>query len=175
MTAAVINARPVPMPDVNTAAAPVIPDGWMTEEIAARRREDARKFCKQNDGGHWIARAGGIEEMAELGLAEIEPIGDRVLTVALLRQDAANAVKQGGIIQPDYDSRDAIIHRVVALGPGVAAFFDRHGYPPEKRLKPGDFVSILATVADRLNTTGKKGRYWTTRIEHVSARVKVTG
>lgn len=154
---------------INTAAAPTV-DSWVTEELRSKRQAAARLFAEDRDGVHRLYR-GGIEEMAELGIVELEPLGDRVLTVALLGQDALG----GGVLQPEYNSREAIAHRVVALGVGVKKWFDDHGYTDEQRLKPGDLVAILATVSDRVSATDKTCRYWTTRIEHIGSRIKPRG
>lgn len=153
---------------LSVAAAPSIGASWVTPEIGESRRQAARDFCEARNGV-WQAYRGGLEEMAERGRVTLQPQGDRVLTVAILAQDASD----GALQQPVYNSREAIIHKVVAMGSGVATWYDRHAVPVAERIKPGDYVSILATVADNVSATDRSCRYWTTRIEHIGCRVDV--
>lgn len=153
---------------LSAVASPNLGDTWVTPEISESRRKAARDFCEARNGV-WQGFRGGLEEMAERGLATLRPMGDRVLTVAILAQDAAD----GALHQPVYNSREAIIHKVIALGAGCAAWYDKQAVPEADRIKPGDYVSILATVADNVSAVDRSCRYWTTRIEHIGCRVDV--
>jgi hypothetical protein len=138
---------------------------WVTDDLRARRRADALLFTELVDGQR-RKYEGEIQEMIERGVVEVQPEADRVLTCAVLAGDAHDTK----LWQPEYDSRDAVAHRVLAIGPGVRAFEDRHGYSEAERLKVGDYVWILATVADRMSARDKTCRLWTTRREHISLR-----
>lgn len=144
-----------------------IGETWVTDALKERRRADALHFCEVGETGIARPYEGEIEQMIELGRVTVMPEGDRVLTSAVLPEDAQG----GGLVQLAYDSRKALCHKVLAVGPGVKAWQDAHAYSEAERIKPGDFVWILATVSDRMSQRDKTCRLWTTRIEHIGARI----
>ncbi len=157
---------------------PMIPENlgktWMSQELQARRRATARLFTQektQEAGGitvtSHVVYEGGLEEMHELGLIDIEPQLDRILFRVVLPEDAADA----GLLQRQYDSRMAILQQVIAVGPGCKKVWDAHDVPEEKRLKPGDFTWILSTVADRMTSRDKTVRYMTVKVEYVGSKI----
>lgn len=111
---------------------------------------------------------GGIEELHERGLVDIEPIGERLLLRGVMPEDAVDAA---GVKQPDYDGRRALLHEVVALGPAAAPWLLANGYTAETMLKPGDLVWVLTTVADRLAQKNKTVRYITVPARYIGVRV----
>ncbi len=132
---------------------------WVTPELAERRRAAAAPFK---------AATGEIEELSETGAVDLVPLGKRVLCRAVLAEDAYAA-----FVHVPYDARKAIVHEVIALGDGVARYWDKRQVPPQSRFAPGDLVYVLSTVADRLSKTDRACRLWTVDVRDVSAIVRI--
>lgn len=131
---------------------------WITPQIAEERALSAAPFKRA---------AGEIEELHETGAIDFVPLGKRILVRAVLAADAY-AFAHGA-----YDARQAIVHKVLALGDGVERYWNRKEVPVTHRFAPGDLVYVLSTVADRMSKTDKACRLWTVDVRDVSGIVKL--
>lgn len=137
-------------------------------DLKERRRDDALHFTEDR-GGAQRPYEGGLEEMLERGLCTLEPQGKRILLRGILPEDAIST----GLTQLAYDSRRMILEKVLAVGPGCERYFEDNDYTDAQKIKPGDFVWVLSTVADRLSSRDKSCRLWTVPIKWVAARAIV--
>jgi hypothetical protein len=115
-----------------------------------------------------VYKGGDLQALHDSGAITIRPHGERILLRAVLVEDAFT-----GLARVPYDARRAIAHEVEAIGPGVRAYYDREGVPEEDRIRVGDHVFVLSTVADRASKTDNTIRLWLAHIADVSASWRV--